>query len=403
LYHLAGLTTVGPAHQGRRGFASPIAYGLFHFYLLHGAWMSRLRIPGASALSIASLLTLWAVAIAIWKPQPIHILELHQIEGPSQLVQALKGLEPKEAAPSLRHLQKHLQQINPNMSIHRMKVRVTQQNADRPNREGSRAILAVEADGRLDPQRLEMALRGWNADSAPSPQNDSIDPLADKLKRWSSWKHDIARHQLMLLSASVDRPQIRKIASAASLASYPTSDSSSDSTDSIPSPELQWRQLLEETSTQVPDAAPSAPNLPYSTNQEALVCRSASWHPVAGPVRFDRLLAATATPLFLWAAYRWLVQLSKWRANRSRAPWTQSLQAMGLLSFGRLECAEETNDRPSTSSRNWNLGGTASWWLEATCFAFPLALLIKAILNPPWGRFFFSEPIAALPKLLEWW
>ena len=49
--------------------------------------------PGASPLWMAGLLTLWAASIAIWKPQPIHILELYQVEGGSHLVHALKGLE----------------------------------------------------------------------------------------------------------------------------------------------------------------------------------------------------------------------------------------------------------------------------------------------------------------------
>jgi len=120
-------------------------------------------------------------------------------------------------------------------------------------------------------------------------------------------------------------------------------------------------------------------------------------------MRVGRLLAATATPLFLWATYRWLTQLAKWRATRSRGPWTQSLQSMGLLSFGRLECPEEPAYRSANSSRNWNLGRAAGWCLEVSCYALPLLVIAKAILNPTWGRFFFSEPIAALPKLLEWW
>jgi len=364
--------------------------------------MSRLRIPRASARSIAGLLTLWAVAIATWKPQPIHILELYQIEGGSQLVQAMKGLEPTDAALSLRHLQKQLQQFNLNTSIHRMKVRVPQPNANRPNQEGLRAIVAVEADGRLDPQQLEMALREWNANTA-APQKNATDTLTDKPKRWASWKQDIARHQLMLLSDSVDRPEIRKIASAASLASHQNSDSSSASTASTPSPAQQWKQVLEEASTLVSGVSPIATNLLNRPNQEVLVCRSASWHPVAGPVRFDRLLAATATPLILWVVYRWLTQLVEWRATRNRGRWKQSLQSMGLLSFGRLECGEETIDRPPSSSRTWNLGRATRGLLEAVCFAFPVALLTKAILNPPWGRFFLAEPIAALPMLLEWW
>lgn len=380
-----------------------ISYGLFHFSLLHGDWMSRLRISGASALSLVSLLTLWAVAIALWKPQPIHLLELYQIEGGPQLVDAMKGIETAESSRPLLRLQKHLQQISPNHAIHRIKVRVIERKSGTPNQVASRAILAVEADGRLELQRLQEALRGWNADSGTPLGMDSTDPSDDKQKRWAAWKRDIARHQLMLLSASVDRPEVRKIASATSMASYQTSDVSQDQSVSPASPEQQWKNLLEESSTPLAAASPDTTNVPIPSHQAEVVCRSAGWHAVAGPMRFGRLLAATATPLFLWATYRWLTQLAKWRATRSRGPWTQSLQSMGLLSFGRLECPEEPAYRSANSSRNWNLGRAAGWCLEVSCYALPLLVIAKAILNPTWGRFFFSEPIAALPKLLEWW
>jgi hypothetical protein len=389
-------------------FASTVSHGLFPFFWLHGffllygAWMSKLRIPGASAVSLAGLLTLWAIAIAIWKPQPIHMLEIYQIEGGSQLIQAMKRLDAAEPGHALLHLQKHLQQINPNTSIHRIKIRVTQRNADRPNQEVLRAILAVEADRRLELGRLQDALRGWNNDSETTLRTDSSDPLADKQKRWAAWKRDIANHQLMLLSASVDRPHVRKVASTPSLASYQTPNGSPELTTSTESPEQQWMNLLEESSKLLPGSSQTESTLVTPDQQETVVCRSAIWHPVAGPVRFDRLLAAIATPLLLWATYRWLLQLGKYRATRSRGPWTRSLQSMGLLSLGRLEC-EENNAWPPKSPRNWNLGRAAGWWLEASFYVFPILVLTKAILNPTWGRFFFSQPIAALTDLLTWW
>lgn len=350
---------------------------------------------------MAGQLSLLAVSIAIWKPQPIHILELYQIEGNSQCVQALQGLRAGERGQPLRHLQKHLQQISPHTVIHRMKVRVTDQKSVRPKKEELQAILAIEADGRLQPQRLEDALRGWNASTVAPSEKDSPDPLADKQKRWATWKRDIAQHQLMLLATSVDRPEVRKIASSASLASFETSGGSADQAVSTASPEQQWRHLLEEASMQLPAMSPTATNFATPSTSEAFVCRSAGWQPVAGSVRIDRLLAAAATPLFLWAACRCLLELSRWRATRSRKPWTRSLESMGLLSFGRLESFEEPTDQ--LPAKKWNLGNTTRWWLEAIYYAFPLLLLTKAILNPTWGRFFFAEPIAALPTLLEWW
>lgn len=359
--------------------------------------------PGASPLWMAGLLTLWAASIAIWKPQPIHILELYQVEGGSHLVHALKGLETAEASQSLRHLQKHLQQVSPYTPVHRIRVRVVERKGGRPNQEGLRAILAIEADGRLERQRLEDALRGWNANPATPSQVISTDPHSDKRKRWATWKRDIAQHQLMLLSASADRPEIRKITSAASLASFQTTDGSSDHPVAMASPEQQWTHLLEEASSQIPAISLHANDLPSLPHQDSVACRSASWQPVAGPLRFDRLLAATATPLLLWAVYLCLLQLAKWRATRSRSPWTRSLESMGLLSFGRLEYSETSPDRALASSRNGNLSQATRWCLEISFYAFPVLLLTKAILNPPWGRFFFSEPIAALPKLLEWW
>jgi hypothetical protein len=246
--------------------------------------MTRLRLPEASAFWMAGQLSLLAVSIAIWKPQPIHILELYQIEGNSQCVQALQGLGAGERGQPLRHLQKHLQQISPHTVIHRMKVRVTDQKSVRPKKEELQAILAIEADGRLQPQRLEDALRGWNASTVAPSEKDSPDPLADKQKRWATWKRDIAQHQLMLLATSVDRPEVRKIASSASLASFETSGGSADQAVSTASPEQQWRHLLEEASMQLPAMSPTATNFATPSTSEAFVCRSAGcWLPRPPP------------------------------------------------------------------------------------------------------------------------
>lgn len=385
------------------GFASPLSHGLFHLSWVHGAWMSRLRITGISASSVAGLLTLWAVSIAICEPQQIHILEIYQIEGGSQVAQAMKSLDATEAGEPFRNLQKHLQQSNPKQAIHRMKVRVIERGTGTSSQDGCRAILALEADERLEAGGVQEALRGWQADSETPVPIVGSDPLAEKAKRWATWKRDIARHQLMLLTKTGDRPEVRKIASAAKLASYQISNDSPAQPVTLSSPVDHWSQLMEEASTLSNATSLTSTNPLPPPNQEAMMCRSTSWKPVAGPVRFGRLLAATTTPLLLWVAYRGWMQFAKRRARKNQSPWTHSLHSMGLLSFGRLEFREETTYRTPKSSQKFGLSLVTGWWLEAIRYSFPLLVLTKAILNPAWGRFFFSQPIAALPKLLEWW